>query len=361
MSTLKASVEKVAALSSHPNADRLELATVLGWQCVVQKGRYKEGDLVVYIPIDSVLPEELEAKIFGPDSKVKLHNHRVKTIKLRGAHSQGLVVEPTDLGISGSEGDDVTAKLGITKYEPPLPGFQSFNGSSKRKKVENSNFKKYTSIENVKNYTKLFKPEDDVVITEKIHGTNFRAGWVPFEANTLFKKIKKLFGFAPKHEFIFGSHNVQLDLDLLSKPEDNVYAWAVVQHDLMNKLQKGEVVYGEIYGPNIQKGYHYGKKDKEKGLVVFDIQKDGKYLDRQEFLNAIEAIGVSIPPTVFKGQFGAADLNKLVDGDSLLDPSQKTREGVVIKPAKENTCYAGRKILKAINPEYLLKDPTDFH
>jgi RNA ligase (TIGR02306 family) len=366
MSTLQATVERIAALSPHPNADRLELATVLGWQCVVQKDRYKVGDLVLYIPIDSVLPEDLECLIFGPESKVKLHNHRVKTIKLRGAISQGLVVSLKSIDdyadlTDSEEGADLTAELGITKYEPPIPGFQSFNRASKKKQYENPNFKKYTSLENIKKYNKVFEADDDVVITEKIHGTNFRAGWVPYDANTLFKKLKKLLGLAPRWEFVFGSHNVQLDASLLDNPKDNVYANAVVENHLMLKLMHGEIVYGEIYGPKIQKGYAYGLKDDKKGLVIFDIQHAGSYLSHEEFAERASALGLKTAPVLYVGKFGGVDMAKIVDGDSVLDPSQKCREGVVVKSLKEATCYMGRKALKAINPEYLLGDQTDFH
>src|ERR1019366_9382616 len=121
MSELKVTVEKIKSISPIPGADFLELVGVLGWQCVTRKDAFKIGDSVVYIPIDSVLPEKLEAVIFGPDSKVKLSKHRVKTIKLRGAVSQGLVVSRELLNIVWTtEGFDLTKILGVTKYEAPV-------------------------------------------------------------------------------------------------------------------------------------------------------------------------------------------------------------------------------------------------
>jgi len=365
MSSLKVEILKIEEISEHPNADKLELARLKGWFCVIQKDKYKVGDKVVYIPVDSVLPETLEADIFGKDSKVKLSKHRVKTIKLRGAISQGLVVNLKDVGLvwDTAVGADVTDKLGITKYEPPSPRFQGMGNKTKKRYKSNTNFHKYTSIENIKNNHKVFDPEDDVVITEKIHGTNFRAGWVPYDPNTWWKKIKHLVGLAPKHEFIYGSHNVQLSQKLLYKGyyDKNVYADAVVTHNLKEKLGPGQVVYGEIYGPNIQKGYGYGLKEGQTKLIVFDVMQDGKYLNHINIPIFGALHSLDVVPVLYEGKFAEVDLDKIVGGKSSLCGCQKIREGVVVRPQVEAKCHIGRKILKSINSEYLLKENTEFH
>jgi RNA ligase (TIGR02306 family) len=56
MAELKVEVVKIQEIQEHPNADRMELAFIYGYQVCVQKGIYKEGDLAVYIPVDAVLP-----------------------------------------------------------------------------------------------------------------------------------------------------------------------------------------------------------------------------------------------------------------------------------------------------------------
>lgn len=153
MSKLKVEVVQIDEVLPHPNADRLELARVAGWHCVVQKGRYATGDRAVYIPIDSVLSEQLEAKLFPPESKIKLHNRRIKTIKLRGAISQGLLVSPEEVGLERvSIGTDVAEKLGITKYEPPAKGSPTSSAGIKPKAHKNPLFREYTEIENWKYY-----------------------------------------------------------------------------------------------------------------------------------------------------------------------------------------------------------------
>lgn len=174
MSELKVEVVKVSQVIKHPNADRLDIVEIKGWLCVVAKDTVKKDDKVIYIPIDSILPPELEAKIFGPDSKVKLSNSRVRTIKLRGAVSQGLVVTPELVGLNSNKlkiGDNVTKELGITKFEPKESQNKLTSGlAAGIKSGRNPNFHKYTDIENFKNYPDLFEVGEDVVITEKIHG-----------------------------------------------------------------------------------------------------------------------------------------------------------------------------------------------
>jgi RNA ligase (TIGR02306 family) len=353
----------------HPNADRLEIAKVKGWYCVTGYGTFNKGDLAVYIPIDSVLPPQLESVLFPPDSKIKLTNSRVKTIKIRGAVSQGLLVHPvTVLPATHTRvkvGDDVKEQLGITKYEPPV--FMNAHSATRfPRPKQNPNFHKYTDIENYKNYPDVFNNEDLVYVTEKIHGTNFRCGWVEFYPYTLWGKIKKFLRLAPKYEFVYGSHNVQLQHKFAPTTfyATNVYYEAVKKYSLKEQLRPGEVLYGEIYGDGIQKGYTYGCKAGERKLVVFDIQQDKTYLSLQDAFSRVRKLELDFVPILHKGKF---DINlikeKFVKGPSVMVPSEPVREGVVIKPVTETTDpMIGRKILKLINDDYyLLPDNTDNH
>ena len=153
MSTLKVEVVAIDKIEKHPNADRLDLAHVKGWQCVTSKGRFTSGEKAVYFPIDSILPESLESSLFPLDSKIKLEKHRIKTIKIRGAISQGLLCSLEELGLRANLaiGVDLTAKLDVTKYEPPVRAQMRGASQASRKQV-NPNFNKYTEIENFKNY-----------------------------------------------------------------------------------------------------------------------------------------------------------------------------------------------------------------
>lgn len=79
-----ATIQKILAIRPHNNADNLELATVLGWQVVVKKGEFKIDDLIVYIVIDTVLPEKPEFEFLRNKS------FRIKPIRLRKEYSNGI-------------------------------------------------------------------------------------------------------------------------------------------------------------------------------------------------------------------------------------------------------------------------------
>ena len=364
-SDFKVEIVQVLAVEDHPGADRLDLLTIKGWQCVARKGEYSVGDKVIYIPIDSVLPEELEAKIFGADAKVKLSKSRVKTIKLRGAISQGMVIPMWYVEPDYKVGRDVTKELGITKYEPPPPKFQSVGGGSQPKKsYKHPNFDKYHKWPNIKNYPELFNPDDIVIVTEKIHGTNFKAGWLKWHGNKWWKKVLSWVGLAPEWQFVYGSHNVQISEKMLYDGfyDKNVYAETVVKYELKNRIPKGMLIFGEVYGAGIQKGYDYGLKDSRE-LVLFDAKvEDGGYLGYYEFKALAIRMLMPTAPELYIGQYAGFKLERHIAGPSTIDPKQKVREGCVIKTVDEQKCYAGsRKGTKCINPEYLLKNNTDFH
>lgn len=107
-----AHIEKIIDIQPIPDADNIEVATVLGWKVVIaKKDNFKVGDNIVYIEIDSKVPDKPEFE-FLRDRKF-----RVRTIRLRGQYSQGLIM-PLSILPSGSYdvGQDVTKELGITYY-----------------------------------------------------------------------------------------------------------------------------------------------------------------------------------------------------------------------------------------------------
>ena len=362
MSDLIVEMCEIKELMNIPKADRLELAIIKGWQCVVGKGTYKPGDKCIYVPPDSILPEALEEKLFQ-GTKVKLHNHRIRVAKIRGALSEGLVIHPTTVNMENVKiGKDVAADLGITKYEPPEKGSSQMQGRRSTKKETNPNFHKYTDINNFKNYPNAFKEGDQVWVSEKLHGSNFRCGWVQRDANTVWKKIKKY--FLGDWQFVYGSHNVQLHSKLLVKTyyEQNIYAKAVSYYNLKEKLNKGEVVYGEIIGRGIQKRYSYGCEEGEIRLVVFDFKVNGIYVDPDIMIEKCNEKNLKYVPGLYKGPFNEEKIKTLATGCSIYCPEQKVIEGVVIKSQKEEICHMGRKVLKLINPEYsAIRDNSDFH
>ena len=373
MSDIKAEVLSINNILEHPNADRMELAMVDGYQVCVQKDLYKVNDLVIYIPVDSVLTEKLESLIFGPDSKVKLHKHRVRAIKLRGAVSQGMIV-PLELvknyfgmPFRGKicDGIDVTEALGITKYQPPIKSMpQSMQARPKRHC--HPDFHKYTDMNHFKKYTSAIPEGHPIIVSEKLHGTNFRCGWVKSRPRTLFQKLKRIMRISPEWEFVYGSHNVQLQ-DGKGKDAfaNNVYARIVMEHGLKDKIPYGEVWYGEIIGPDIQKGYGYSIPQGEYDVYFFDIMwgHTGKYVSFDQMVRTVERYGEKAVPYSL-GNFNLAHVMDLAqcDGPSYVDGKTVPIEGYVIRPQEESSFYGGRLILKLLTDDYLLiKDSTDWH
>lgn len=122
------SVVVVDDIIKHPNADALELAIVGGWQCCVQIGEFKKGDLAVYCEIDSLLPVSnpiftfLEARSSDLKQVGEVVYSRIKTIRLRKELSQGLLVPfPDEWCCRFRAGDNLTQELGVLKYDAPAP------------------------------------------------------------------------------------------------------------------------------------------------------------------------------------------------------------------------------------------------
>jgi RNA ligase (TIGR02306 family) len=375
-STYKVPLTTIKDIKEHPNAHSLSLAFIYGFQVIVRKGEYQVGDEVIYIPIDSILPKNLEDFIFPPESKVKLINSRVRQIKLRGLASQGMLISKNVLsdlyGLNpdkyGLE-DDLAEAINVTKYEPPYVGVATSPKliRTRDKPLTNPNFHEYNGLTNIKWVPSIFTNED-VIITEKIHGTNARFGRVKTVPNTFLKKVKRFFGLLPDYEFVYGSNKVELT----NRPGhvgfygNDIYG--SVFHDIgaRDKVKDGEIIYGEIYGDGIQKNYSYGLKN-EHAFVVFDIkveQEDGKYkwLDPEEVEAICNERGLEYVPVLYRGLYEEAVALNLTFGPSKLNNEQMVREGIVIKKRIGYDSMGNKTSVKWISEDYLAdKNNTDFH
>ena len=163
MSTFAVTVQEVDAIHPIPEADRIEMAQIRGFQCVVPKGKYAVGDRVAYIPEASLLSDEV-AEFLGVLGKLSgSQKNRVKATSFKGCLSQGLVYPAKDNWVLNQ---DVKDELGITKYEPPVP----VHLKGEMKPAGSEYCWKY-DIENFKWYPKEFEEGEEVVCTEKLHGT----------------------------------------------------------------------------------------------------------------------------------------------------------------------------------------------
>ena len=162
MSTHSCDVVEVK-LETHPNADTLSIVRVGGWQCLVRTDDWKDGDLAVYVPPDSIVPQG------DPQFEFLGDHRRVKAKKLRGVWSAGLLVPAPE---GAQVGEDLMEKLGIEHYEPPLP--MSTGGDNVKPPA--GVFPVY-DVENFNRYPDVIQPGERVIITEKIHGANARYTW----------------------------------------------------------------------------------------------------------------------------------------------------------------------------------------
>ncbi len=372
MSKLIIEICKIVKIEKHPNADRLDIATVKGWNCIVGKDNHKIGDLVIYCPPDSVIPHDIIDKY---NLEFLKKNGRVGTIKLRKYISQGLILDMNCLpgAVTGTKGFhpgykvgmDVAKKLGILKYEPPISQNLQRGGNRPTKKKRNPSFDKYTDIDNIKNYNTVFNDGDIVVITEKIHGTNFRAGRLAIHPGyTIIDKIKYLWNkyiVKKDYEFVYGSHNVQLIASNKTKNfyGEDVYGRIAQKYNLAETIPKDYILYGEIYGQKIQE-LTYGLTDID--VAFFAVKYKGKYLDWNQFTEFCLYRQLPIVPVLYVGEFKQEYLKQYTEGKSTICSTQMREGCVVLSVNEEHHPRIGRKILKSVSEEYLItKNRTEFH
>ena len=370
VSDYKVPYTTILEINNHPNADRLELATVYGFQVVIQKNSYSVGDRVIYIPVDSILPQELEDKLFPPDSKIKLEKHRVRQIRIRGFPSQGMIIDADFVQNIESYAleTDLSNILGIEKYEQPQVFINNRAKSSRDKRSGNTLFHKYNGVENIKWYPNLFKSDEWVCVQEKLHGTNCRAGILPRKVDRWWKKILVKLGFLSKYQKCYGSNNVDISAHgytaAFAYYDYDVYKHALDKAGIFDKLKPGEIIYGEVIGKGIQNGYDYGHDDPT--FVAFDMKKlkdDGtfEWLDPIRVSYLCSKLGIAFVPVLHIGPFDKERIATLSVGSSTYN-DKEVIEGVVIKAVDSYDNFGNKRALKLINTEYLdNKFNTDFH
>ena len=339
-----ASIRKIDKIKEHTNADTLELAIIGGWQVVVRKGEFKENDLVVFFEIDSWVPVSIapflakdKPKFYSIDPSIipPVEGEKLKTVKLRGELSQGLILPVSILNGVFNEDDDVTEVLGIQKWEAPIH-------ASLRGTVKGSfpSFVKKTDQERVQNLKKeVFVNNKDTKyeVSIKIDGSSMTVGYNSTIDSPVF----------------VCSRNMNLKLD----NSNNSFIQIAMFLDLPNKLtqlQRNIAIQGELYGEGIQ-----GNPEKIRGhkFLVFDIWDidNQKYLSPKERQEIINQLGLESVPILHEN-VTLADLNIHSMEDILLfanGPSKNpdvNREGVVFKSMN------GEFSFKSISNLYLLKN-----
>jgi hypothetical protein len=360
MSRKLASIQTILALDPIEGADKIEKATIMGWQVVVKKGEFEVGQKVVYIEIDSIVPDRAEFE-FLRDRKF-----RVRTIKLRKQVSQGLAL-PVSILPNGSKfdvDDDVTDLLGVKKYDPqadaeaklveaklqkssPIVRFLSRFAIFRKlffksKKGSFPSFISKTDETRIQNIPSILQKEKDTefIVTEKLDGQS--------ATYFLIRGKKPLFG---KQNYDFGvcSRNLLLPI------EDNSSYWTIakqlnIKEVLMELIGDNQFIalQGEILGEGIQ-----GNKYKVKGydFYAFNLKYPNRKLDSVTAMVMLLQHNIKFVPildTHFKLKDTVAEMVEFAKGKSTLLPI--LREGVVIRNYDKDISF------KSINPDFLLKN-----
>jgi RNA ligase (TIGR02306 family) len=333
-----ASVRMISEILPIEGADAIELAIVGGWKVVVAKNvGHKVNDMVIYCEVDSFLPIRDEFEFLRKSSYKKMgdaEGFRLRTIKLRGQVSQGLIIPLNELlkyGISADdvyEGLDVSGMLGIVKYEPPIP-------AELAGKVKGSfpSFIPKTDEERVQNLTKEYEGWKDKTfyVTEKLDGSS-----ATFYFN----------------DGVFGVCSRNLEL---LETDGNSF-WRVARElDLENRMREFGInisLQGELIGEGIQGNPYNIKGQTVRFFNVFDIDNQ-TYYGLPMFLATMQhslkletvpvlSMGFELPDTI-------DELLSYADAKSELNPNFD-REGVVIRSLDRTISF------KVISNKFLLNE-----
>jgi RNA ligase (TIGR02306 family) len=401
MSTFSCPLVRVSEVMDHPNADRLSIVKLegLGYTCISGKledgsPRYKTGDWVVYIPSAAILPEYLlkEMDFWNAETRKGMlagsNGDRVKPLRLRGIFSEGVlypasvtVNDTTEmmpegylrrywqvaLGESTSKlmlrilretdvadiaGHNVSADLGITKYEPPIPVHMAGEVANMFDHTVRYDFERIEAVPD------MFEPGEMVIATEKLHGTFVSIIWEPElnhpemfgETGSIIVHSKGLGG-----QGLAFKNNTANDGNLYVKTlrrllneglEDRLRILAA------NYAGKRYAILGEIYGKGVQ-DLAYGTKEPE--FRMFDVMVDDMFLPQDElgFDHALH--GIPFAPVLYNGPFDVDALTAVRDGNTTVG-GDNIREGIVVRAAGMNRHpLHGRRIAKMISPDYLLR------
>jgi len=369
-----ATIQTIIALEPIQNRDRIELATILGWKTIVEKGKFKVGDTVIYCEIDSILPihpafEFLRQQCYSP----KYNGFRIRTMKMGNAYSQGIVFSLDVLNHFSKKtftkiGTDVTDILQIRKYDPE---FTIEVVKQKRNRFLQFLFK-FSIIR------KLFLPKKEskgwpiwLPKTDEIRIQN-----VPNILNE-FKDLKvfvtmKMDGqsatYAIKDDkFYVCSRNIH------HKTQHPCSYWNIaIRYNIEKQLRllltrsgimyKNLAIQGEICGPGIQ-GNKYGFPElKFFVFSIYDIDKH-EYVGKEEFdrlmshltLDTVQTLEYNIPISVI-----GTTVDECINTVKKLCNTSNgfTNEGLVIRSmdGKPYIDELGKQFsFKIINPDFLVK------
>lgn len=377
-----AHIEKIADLQPLPGYDRVALATILGWRCIVSKADFEVGDKCIYFEIDSLVPNDDKRFAFMEKRKYK-----VKTQKMCKSISQGLAMPLSDFPELGDLpiGTDVTKQLKVNYYDPedqkrkanaqdPNAKYKSmaarhhvlFRKKPIRWLMRREWGKKLLFVffgkkkDNPKGFPSWIKKTDE----ERIENMPFYLGY----RDTLWSVSEKLDGtsttfFIEKdkksgYEFGVCSRNVrQKDRDQECYHESNVYWEMADKYNVHEKLERfarrfniGQMyLQGETVGFKLQ-GNPYKMDDRK--FYAFNLVVDGMRYDNEKLYEWCDEHGIPHVPPIFENHQlpdNMDDMKAEAEGKSVISPSV-SREGLVYRANGDSWLS-----FKNVSTNYLLK------
>ena len=341
-----ATIERITNLTPIPDADKIEVAQVLGWKVVVKKGDFHVGSLVVYVQIDSLLPKDKPEFEF-----LKHNNYRIRTVKLRGQISQGICF-PLEILNNNTQwhieeleksrlclhdladspvGLDVSEELGIEKYEAPIPA--ELAGDAK------GGFPGFMMITD----------EDRIQILPHI----------PLEyAGQSFVTTEKLDGSSGSFYWKNGAFGVcGRNWEYYESPTNSFWKFARQNflEEKLGVLGRNLGLQGEIIGEGIQKNKYKLRGQTVRFFRMFDIDKY-EFLPYHEMVEIIDYLRLETVPILDWNYILPASVDEILaygEGKSQLNP-QTEREGVVF--VRHEVKNQGRLSFKAISNKFLIKN-----
>ncbi|QPC75059.1 hypothetical protein HYE68_005811 [Fusarium pseudograminearum] len=360
-------VRHVSAITPIPGADRIEAATVDGWTCVVSTNAFKPGDRGVYFEIDSLLPASdprfvfLAPKVVSPNGLTHTPDIRVRTVKIRGVLSQGLLMPLNDfpeivsrLDTIGSDGiKDIGFEdtLNVRKYEGPATPLSQDSALS-TPLPDFPSFIPRTEQERVQNLPDVFSTHGSEIFQEstKMDGSSMTVFYL--------NRSSPLFPTLPDEIRDVGvgvcsRNRVQIENHPRSQPLFYTTARALRLHEMLAKIGRNVAVQGELCGSSVQSNFEGFAKGTHSFFLfaVYDID-DQRYLPpREVYEKWAPLLGVEhVPVHGYRAldQVGSAitDLVARAEGKGV---NGRKREGIVFK--RDDGLFS----FKAISNSYLLK------
>jgi RNA ligase (TIGR02306 family) len=334
-----ASIVKVKNIYPIENADRIVLVEINGWKCIVKKDEFNIGDLAIYFSIDSI-PD-----LNDPNTSfIKDKGGRIKTIKMRGVISQGLLAPLKWLKSRGhditllKEGDDVTQQMGVIKYISPEE-FPQYDSSGNLSSGPVKKFPQYVPKTDEK------RIQDQPSFFDKIKGRNIVI-------------TRKEDGSSCTFIFNNGKFETCSRNFVLSEDSESAKMYMSIKNkfDIEKKMTEygaNIAIQGELVGPKVNGNRLELNEYDFRVFNVYNIATQS-YMLHSDVYNICTMFGLHMVPEIYYGNADKLELNvnyflKLAKQQEYV--KGKHAEGIVIK-----TDDAGPRVsFKVISNEYLLK------